>query len=361
MSGIGDFFEPVTDFLGFGTTDAQKAARDFAKKQGKLQDKQFKTLEQATAFASPNQPFTAGPLSIRGRNITGLDTFNRQDRNALNPFINQTTANINRISNLANDPSALNAFNERSNVLREGINTALGDFGNLTQGTLADLGGIRQDLASNNNPFIQARVDPLINSLASRRQQLQADINRRGVSGSFANQAVTNFDIEANRAIGNERATATSESLQAQLGTLGQIQATGGQLTEAQLQGFQLSSGLDKTQFDAASQQFNRQLSGFNATAQGQKDIFNARTSLVNGQFSRIMQTLGLSINTQNMLLSLASNLFTGAGSVAANLGQVSNVAQGQRIGLEQAQQTTGLGVISGLTGKNFTPTQGVL
>ena len=84
------------------------------------------------------------------------------------------------------------------------------------------LGQSAESLLGNQNAYIQARVNPLEQQLTEREGELGRSIGLRGLSGSsFGEQAMTNFNIDKNRALGDARSTALNDSL----GQLAQIRA----------------------------------------------------------------------------------------------------------------------------------------
>ena len=127
------------------------------------------------------------------------------------------------------DPSIRNLQNEslgNTGALESGVMGYGTKFRNRSDENAGAYDKLYAELTSNQNPFIQARVDPLKGQIASRRGELQRSQGLRGVSGSsFGNDELTNFDFGANRELGNATATATQEALGARSGTLGNIGA----------------------------------------------------------------------------------------------------------------------------------------
>ena len=80
------------------------------------------------------------------------------------------------------------------------------------------------ELTSNQNPYIQARVNPLKEQIAGSRGQIQRNQGLRGVSGSsFGNDELTNFDFGAQRQLGDAGAMATHDALGSRSNTLGSL------------------------------------------------------------------------------------------------------------------------------------------
>lgn len=77
------------------------------------------------------------------------------------------------------------------------------------------LGETRESLLGNQGAFVNARVRPLVERLTAGRGALERGLGRTGVRGTFANQALQDFDIRAGRAEGDARAIAEAETLNA--------------------------------------------------------------------------------------------------------------------------------------------------
>lgn len=100
---------------------------------------------------------------------------------------------------------------------RKGISDASG-------GLVSRLNQTRDELASNENPFIQARVNPLLARAAEGRGQLSRSLTRRGLGGSsLYSSGLGNYDAAVGREIGDQRALATAEALAARTGLDTQI------------------------------------------------------------------------------------------------------------------------------------------
>lgn len=129
--------------------------------------------------------------------------------------------------NIRVDPSIRGLYDE-----------SLGTTRGLLDSTLAS----RDDLIGNRSDFIQARTNPLRERIAQRRGQLNRELGRRGVFGTFANKERTNLDIDSERAMQDAEAQALNEAL----------------TTEA---GFtQLAQGLNINVADIAQGRFNQEL-----------------------------------------------------------------------------------------------------
>lgn len=97
---------------------------------------------------------------------------------------------------------------------RNTLGGAYGDYSNT-------LGGIQSSLMSNDNPYMQARVDPLLEQQAQGRAQLSQGAMRRGIFGDLYANTLANYDTTTGRGIADQRALATNDNLKAMLGVSG--------------------------------------------------------------------------------------------------------------------------------------------
>ena len=74
---------------------------------------------------------------------------------------------------------------------------------------------IRNRLLSNENPFTQAMVDPYLRAYERGRGELQRNVARTGVRGTFADRSLQDYDISGQRELGNVRAEAEARTLDA--------------------------------------------------------------------------------------------------------------------------------------------------
>ena len=78
------------------------------------------------------------------------------------------------------------------------------------------LGESARNLVGNQSAYIQARVNPLEQELTTRQGGLERNLGLRGVAGSsFGNMDLTNFANEKQRVLGDARALATTEGINA--------------------------------------------------------------------------------------------------------------------------------------------------
>lgn len=128
------------------------------------------------------------------------------------PFITNTGFSTLSGTSLRLDPSIRGLEDEaltNTRGLAGDVRTGLNEFTS-NQGTLRDR------FLGNEAAFTRARVNPLATQLASRRGELQRSVGLRKLGGSsFGEQAITGFDVESERALGNARALAEVENLRA--------------------------------------------------------------------------------------------------------------------------------------------------
>lgn len=79
------------------------------------------------------------------------------------------------------------------------------------------LGSIDRSLRGNQNDYVQARVRPLEQALASQLADTERGLSRRGVFGSLATNELTRIGMFGQRELGDQRAMALNEALNARL------------------------------------------------------------------------------------------------------------------------------------------------
>lgn len=143
----------------------------------------------------------------------------------------------------------------------QGLSGIQGLIPGYQQGTAGVLGGLastRQGLVGNQGAFMQARLNPLQQQLASQQGELQRGIGLRGLGGSsFGQQAMTNFATDAGRALGDAGALATQESL-------GALTGVDSQTMSALNQQAQMMSQLYGIPLEVAQQRLQQELNSFN-------------------------------------------------------------------------------------------------
>ncbi len=292
-------------------------------------DPRIQELQDAGLLTQGSAEQSLGGINQNLRNLSGqvgsLQGQTLQDRIALTGTINDLGAfgqlaggevsNINANDRLLNQnlqslgqqqgqiSGVSNRLNQNIDQLSQNI-SGLGD----SRGQISDISSAltqqQQDLSGNRNAFINARVNPLRQSLASREGDLRRSLQRRGVSGSFANQDISNLNIEGNRAINDETARALQDSITAQ---------------------------------NAISQQQSG-LVGQDVGIQGQQQgVIGQQANVLNQQSGLIQQGQGNLGQQQSVI-----------GQQGGNIKNRLSVL-GQQAGLTQAQQS-GLGQRAGLT-----------
>ena len=95
------------------------------------------------------------------------------------------------------------------------VRNTFSKYGGLTDTALGRTGQLITDLKGNANPYIAARVRPLEQSINERRGDLSRSLGQRSIYGSLANNEMLKFDTAAQRELGDQRALATNDTLNA--------------------------------------------------------------------------------------------------------------------------------------------------
>ncbi len=130
-----------------------------------------------------------------------------------------------------------------------------GTLGTASQGYLGQLGEMSEEMKSNNNPFIQARVNPLIARQSQARGNLQQDLGRRGIGlgTTFGANSLGNFESITGREVADQTALATQEALAARMG----LDAQTFNVVQQTIQGFQ---GMDAQEQAIAAANLSQEL-----------------------------------------------------------------------------------------------------
>ena len=104
-------------------------------------------------------------------------------------------------------------FSAGNSTLQNGNVNFDPEINNLRTDSASNLRGLYSEASGNQNSFIQARVNPLQARVNKGRGALQRSLGRRNVFGTFANQDITNFETDTQRALGDARSLATNESI----------------------------------------------------------------------------------------------------------------------------------------------------
>ena len=128
-----------------------------------------------------------------------------------------------------------------------------------------------RELTSNQNPFIQARVDPLKEQIAGSRGQIQRNQGLRGVSGSsFGNDELINFDFGAQRQLGNASALATNDALGARGNTLGSLSSLNQNRLSGETQLTNSLNTLNTNRTGIANDRLRQETAGLGLSAQSE-------------------------------------------------------------------------------------------
>lgn len=184
----------------------------------------------------------------------------RRQQTSYGSYLNQTRNNVHVPGYSSLDP--------RIRSLREMALGRLPDYRTSLEGASglvqSRLGETRDELASNENPFIQARVNPLLARAAEARGSLSRGLTRRGLAGSsLYSSGLGNYDAQVGREIGDQRALATSEALASRIGLDTQIY-------NSAVSSVQALQGLDAQEQSIAAQNLAQELSTLGL---GQADI----------------------------------------------------------------------------------------
>ena len=119
------------------------------------------------------------------------------------------------------DPSIRQGQNNVIKALRDRKRDVNRDFRateNDLMGIRDDIRGVRADYESNSGAFMESMLNPLRSEIARGRGELERSMSRRGMAGSsFANQQMTNFNVDSGRALTD----ATAQLENQRINTLG--------------------------------------------------------------------------------------------------------------------------------------------
>ena len=163
------------------------------------------------------------------------------------------------------------------------LNSGVNDF-------LGDIRSTRASLAGNAGALREARLSPLREAIARRRGELTQSTGQRGLAGSsFAEQSLSNFELDAARQIGEASALADADTLSAQTGIdkdilnaiIGKIQI------EANLLGLPASVAQQRLQEELAAFGLGKGSEGSSfGTSSGSSDTETGIFTSIGGLFS---------------------------------------------------------------------------
>lgn len=184
-----------------------------------------------------------------------------------------------------------------------------------------------QSLMSNQNPFIQARVNPLLQRAAAQRGSLQRSMTNRGLGGSsFYSQSLGNFERDLAGAEGDQRSLATQEALTAQRQALSDMVGIDSQIYNSALSSIQALQGLDATEREVAAANLAQELSALG--------LSQADTSAIMQAAGLRMQSAQLQTDTIGRGLDVFGRMIGGGGSGTKTAGLGEGTDWGQMIGL---------------------------
>lgn len=172
-----------------------------------------------------------------------------------------------------------------------------------------------QSLMSNENPFIQARVNPLLQRAAGQRGLLQRSMTNRGLGGSsFYSQSLGNFERELAGAEGDQRALATQEVIGARRQALSDMVGIDSQIYNSAISSIQALQGLDAQEQAIAAQNLEQELASLGLSKTDAGAILGAAGLQMQGAQLR-NDTIGRGLDTAGRLLGSYGSTAGSAGT----------------------------------------------
>lgn len=173
-----------------------------------------------------------------------------------------------------------------------------------------------QSLMSNENPFIQARVNPLLQRAAMQRGDLQRSMVNRGLGGSsFYSQSLGNFERELAGAEGDQRALATQEAIGARRQALSDMVGIDSQIYNSALSSIQALQGLDSAEQAIAAQNLSQELAALGLSQADTQSILAAAGLQMQGAQLK-NETIGRGLDVAGRLIgSYSSGSTAGSGT----------------------------------------------
>lgn len=265
----------------------------------------------ASAYSANQQRKAA---SAAGGVTNNTDTFTRYGSSTLKV----PTANGQYYVRQTIDPR-IRTLREQSLARLPGYRSSLTDaYSQLTPGLQEARTGFQnnyQSLMSNENPFIQARVNPLLQRAAAQRGDLQRSMVNRGLGGSsFYSQSLGNFERELAGAEGDQRALATQEAIVARRQALSDMVGIDSQIYNSALSSIQALQGLDTTEREIAAANLAQELSALGLSQSDASAILGAAGLQMQGAQLR-NETIGRGLDVAGRLIGSYGSSNAGSGT----------------------------------------------
>lgn len=164
---------------------------------------------------------------------------------------------------------------------RTDYQSALGTYRTGVDDYLARTRGYLGDLNGNMNPYIQARVNPLLERASLGRGSLERGLALRGLGGSsFAAQSLGSYDTATSRAEADQRAQALQETLAARDALSQGILGAQTNLAGAQSNVVDQNRSLDQQFQTVAQQNLQQELSALGLSAPDIQAILGSAQAL---------------------------------------------------------------------------------
>lgn len=179
-------------------------------------------------------------------------------------------------------PSYRSGYQGAYDTLKSGVD----DYLARTRGYLGDLNG-------NMNPYIQARVNPLLERASLGRGSLERGLALRGLGGSsFAAQSLGSYDTATSRAEADQRAQALQEALQARNALSQQLLGGAASLAEGEQSLVDQNRALDQQIQSVAAQNLQQELSALGLSQSDISAILNS-AQVISASGEKRMNMLG--------------------------------------------------------------------
>lgn len=143
--------------------------------------------------------------------------------------------------------------------------------------------GLADRLGENRNAFLEARVAPLERQIGQRRSGLREELSRTGVRGTFRNQALNRFDLEAEQRLGEERAKAEQQSIEAERAIAQDIANIGSEAWQREMEELGLSGDIVSRLMSRAVSAQSNDVRAMGLRNRRQMNIFDRYSSAIGG------------------------------------------------------------------------------